>query len=110
MLCIDAMEFISPEDWPRVLSNLKRALNIGGYLYLTVERVGQEELDRAFELGSAQGLPIVRGENILRSHYHFYPSLDQVDNWIKEADLARVEDAHSDHGSYGYYHLLLKKT
>ena len=37
-ICIDAMENIFPEDWPRVLGNLHRSLAPGGYLYLTVEQ------------------------------------------------------------------------
>ena len=35
-MCVDAMEFIPPEDWPLVLDGFRRALRPGGWLYLTV--------------------------------------------------------------------------
>ena len=41
VLCVDAMEFVPPEDWPPVLERFRRALRPGGWLYLTVARVPQ---------------------------------------------------------------------
>jgi SAM-dependent methyltransferase len=38
-MTVDAVENVSPEDWPVVLRNLRRAVRPGGYLYLTVEEV-----------------------------------------------------------------------
>ncbi len=61
-ITVDAMENIPPEDWPLVLANLHQAVRPGGPIYLTVEEVGQPEVDRAFESMSARGLPAVRGE------------------------------------------------
>ena len=69
VMCIDAMENIPPEDWPRVVANLRRALRPGGHLYLTVEQVDDEELDREFADATARGLPVVRGEES-RDGYH----------------------------------------
>ena len=37
IICMDAMEYVPPEDWPIVLSNFHRALRAGGHLYFTVE-------------------------------------------------------------------------
>jgi SAM-dependent methyltransferase len=37
VLCVDAMEFVPPEDWPPVLERFHRALRSQGWLYLTVE-------------------------------------------------------------------------
>ena len=37
VMCVDAMEFVPPEDWPPVLERFRRALRPGGWLYLTVE-------------------------------------------------------------------------
>src|SRR5215217_6460794 len=39
VMCVDAMENVPPEDWPKVVGNLARALRPGGQLYLTVEEV-----------------------------------------------------------------------
>jgi ubiquinone/menaquinone biosynthesis C-methylase UbiE len=36
-ICMDAMENVSPEDWPQVLGNFHRALKQSGWLYFTAE-------------------------------------------------------------------------
>ena len=41
VMCVDAMEFVPPEDWPVVLERFRRALRRGGWLYLTVELVAE---------------------------------------------------------------------
>ncbi len=109
VMCIDAMEFVFPEDWPRVMGNLRRALRPGGHLYLTAELVNERELEEAFADATAKGLPVVPGENLLRGGYHFYPAVTQVASWINEAGLRAVEDDYSDHGNYGYYHLIAQR-
>ncbi len=109
VMCIDAMEFVFPEDWPLVMANLRKALRPEGHLYLTVERVSEQELEKAFADATERGLPVVQGENVLRGGYHYYPPLPQVVAWVNEAGLQVVEDGHSDHGSYGYYHVLAGK-
>jgi SAM-dependent methyltransferase len=108
VMCVDAMENIPPEDWPTVVGNLRRALRPGGHLYLTVEQVGDEELERVFAEATARGLPVVRGE-LAREGYHYYPSRDQVGSWLEEARLAVVAEDYSDEGDgYGYLHLLTR--
>ena len=62
-MCIDAMEFVSPEDWPRVLANLHRAVRGNGLVYLTVEQIDPAEIASVFAEATAEGLPVVHGEN-----------------------------------------------
>jgi cyclopropane fatty-acyl-phospholipid synthase-like methyltransferase len=107
VMCIDAMENIPPEDWPAVLANLRRALRGGGHLYLTVEEVDDQELDAVFAEATAQGLPVVRGEES-REGYHYYPSRDQVAAWLEEAGLQVVTQESSPGDGYGYLHLLTR--
>lgn len=75
VLCNDAMEIISPEDWPLVLGNLTRALASGGLLYLTVELGEPEALVAAYEAARARDLPVVQGEVAHEGGYHYYPVL-----------------------------------
>ena len=107
VMCIDAMENIPPEDWPRVVGNLRRALRPGGHLYLTVEQVDDEELDRELAEATARGLPVVRGEES-RDGYHYYPSREQVGYWMEEGMLVVVAEDYSPGDGYGYLHLLAR--
>jgi ubiquinone/menaquinone biosynthesis C-methylase UbiE len=107
VMCIDAMENIPPEDWPRVVGNLRRALRPGGHLYLTVEQVDDEELDREYAEATARGLPVVRGEES-RDGYHHYPSREQVGYWMEEGMLVVVAEDYSPGDGYGYLHLLAR--
>ena len=107
VMCIDAMENIPPEDWPRVVGNLRRALRPGGHLYLTVEQVDDEELDRELAEATARGLPVVRGEES-RDGYHYYPSREQVGYWLEEGMLVVVAEDYSPGDGYGYLHLLAR--
>jgi ubiquinone/menaquinone biosynthesis C-methylase UbiE len=109
VMCIDAMENIPPEDWPGVLGGLRRALHPGGHLYLTVEEVGDEELDRAFADATARGLPVVRGELAEEgAGYHYYPSRERVGYWLEEGMLVVVAEDYSPGEGYGYLHLLAR--
>ena len=49
VLCIDSMEHVPPEDWPRIVENLSRACREGGLVYLSLEVLvdQQAHLDRA---------------------------------------------------------------
>jgi SAM-dependent methyltransferase len=110
VMCIDAMENVPPEDWPRVVANLRRALRPGGRLYLTVEQPDQAELERVQAAAVAQGLPVVPGEMAEEgAGYHYYPSRDQVAGWLAEAGLVvEAEDVSDEGGGYGYLHLLAR--
>jgi hypothetical protein len=96
-MCVDAMENVPPEQWPIVLTSLRRAVHDGGYLYLTVE------------LTDDDALAAVAGEDARRGGgYHFYPRLDQVRDWLADAGVGIVDEAHSPggHPSYSYQHFL----
>ena len=109
VMCVDAMENVPPEDWPKVVGNLARALRPGGQLYLTVEEVDDQELERALADATAQGLPAVRGELTERgAGYHYYPSRDQVAGWLREAGLVVVAEADNADDGYRYWHLLTR--
>ncbi len=107
-MCIDAMEHIPPEEWPLVLANLRRALRPGSQLYLTVEEIDGEDLDRAS--GAAADVPLVHGEDVGSDSggYHFYPSREQVAGWVADAGLVIVEEADEWLDGYGYHHLLVR--
>jgi ubiquinone/menaquinone biosynthesis C-methylase UbiE len=110
VMCIDAMENIPPEDWPRVVGNLRRAARPGGQVYLTVEEPNQADLERAQADATAGGLPVVPGEMTADgAGYHYYPSREQVGGWLAGAGLAVVAEDVSDEGDgYGYLHLLAR--
>jgi cyclopropane fatty-acyl-phospholipid synthase-like methyltransferase len=105
-MCVDAMEHVFPEDWPLVLDNLRRALRPGGHVYLTVELIDEQELERGFAEATASGLPVVRGEHTSRGGgYHYYPSLDQVAAWVRDAGLVALDSGVGDE----YFHLLASR-
>jgi ubiquinone/menaquinone biosynthesis C-methylase UbiE len=110
LMCIDAMENVSPEDWPVVVSTFHRALRPGGHAYLTVEEVDRVQLDEAFRRANAEGLPAVFGEVVEgdTAGYHFYPDREQVDRWLESAGFMAVASADEWLGGYGYRHVLVR--
>ena len=111
VITIDAMENVSPEDWPPVLANLHRALRPGGHLYLTVEEVDDVVVEEAYASLSARGLPVVRGEVVEGdvAGYHFYPAREQVLAWIAAEGLEVItEESEHVRDAWGYRHLLLR--
>jgi SAM-dependent methyltransferase len=64
VLCVDAMEFVPPEDWPVVLERFHRALRPGGWLYLTVELAREDRVRAGNQAARRSGLPVVDGEVI----------------------------------------------
>ncbi len=109
-MTVDAMENIPPEDWPRVVANLHRAVRAGGHLYLTVETHDDGTIDSAFAIGTAKGLPIVRGEIIDgdTAGYHYSPGRDQVVSWLTHEGLAVVAEAFDQESGWGYLHFLVR--
>jgi 2-polyprenyl-3-methyl-5-hydroxy-6-metoxy-1,4-benzoquinol methylase len=105
IVCIDAMEYIPPEDWPVVLRNFHQALKPGGLLYLTVELPVEEEARAAFETAVNMGLPVVTGESAHEDGYHYYPSIAQVRDWIGRADFRVLEEVVGD----DYHHFLIRR-
>jgi ubiquinone/menaquinone biosynthesis C-methylase UbiE len=110
IMTVDAMENVSPEDWPLVLANLRRALRPGGLLYLSVEERDGARVDAAYESLSAQGLPVVRGEVVEGgvSGYHYYPTREQVMTWVRDGGFAVVDEGSNQEEGWGYWHLLLE--
>jgi SAM-dependent methyltransferase len=113
VLCVDAMEFVPPEDWPVVLERFRRAQRPGGWLYLTVELAREDQVRPANQAARSSGLPVVDGEVIWEEpdgYYHHYPSLQQVRAWLADAGFAIVEEAegpwHAE--GYAYHHVLAR--
>jgi 2-polyprenyl-3-methyl-5-hydroxy-6-metoxy-1,4-benzoquinol methylase len=109
-MCLDAMEHVPPEDWPRVLENFVRAVQPGAHVYLTLEQVDRRVLDEAFAWATAAGLPTVLGEVIEgdTGGYHHYADPDQVSRWLTEAGLELVDEGEEWLDGYGYRHLFLR--
>ncbi len=105
IICMDAMEVIFPEHWQLVLNNLHRALRPGGHLYFTVEIIDEQELQESMAAAREQGQPIVEGEYAHHGGYHYYPPLEQVRQWTREAGFTILDEAEGD----GYQHYLVQK-
>jgi SAM-dependent methyltransferase len=111
VICVDAMEFVPPEDWPQVLGRFHRALRPGGWLYLTVELARQDRVRAGNQQARRSGLPVVDGEVVWEGpdgYYHHYPSMPQVRAWLADAGFAIEQEAEApwhDEG-YAYHHLL----
>jgi ubiquinone/menaquinone biosynthesis C-methylase UbiE len=110
VITVDAMENIPPDDWPRVLANLRRAVHPGQLMYLTVEEVEQAKIDQAFQSLSARGLPAVRGEIIEGdvAGYHYYPGREQAAEWFEREGLTVVDEGFRRDDGWGYRHFLLR--
>jgi SAM-dependent methyltransferase len=113
VLCVDAMEFVPPEDWPVVLERFRRALRWPGWLYLTVELAPSDRVRASNQAARRSGLPVVDGEVIweeLGGYYHYYPSMRQVRAWLAAAGFGIVEEAegpwHAE--GYAYHHVLAR--
>jgi cyclopropane fatty-acyl-phospholipid synthase-like methyltransferase len=127
-ICIDAMEHVSPEDWPVILRGFQEALKPGGVLYFTLELAEADEVAQAYRRARALGLPVVLGEladEVAETYarvqasgapvasgkpvevavYHYYPSLEQVRAWLDQAGLAVEEQGTGN----GYEHFLVRK-
>ncbi len=105
IICMDAMEYVSPEDWPLVLNNFHRALKQDGWLYLTSEIPGEGAVDEALKEGQVLGYPVVPGESVHKGGYHYYPTREQVQNWLAGAGFEIVEQSEGDE----YWHLLTRR-
>jgi len=113
VMCVDAMEFVPPEDWPVVLARFRRALRLGGWLYLTVELAREDRVRVANPEARDSGLPVVEGEVMWEEpdgYYHHYPSMEQVRAWLAPAGFLIEQEAegawHQD--EYAYHHVLAR--
>lgn len=114
VMCVDAMEFVPPEDWPIVLGRFRTALRGSGRLYLTVELHDEQALARANEQTREWGFPVVEGEVIWdgpEGYYHFHPSVPRVRSWIRDAGFAIDEELEGPWDEdYAYHHILARAT
>jgi ubiquinone/menaquinone biosynthesis C-methylase UbiE len=113
VLTIDAMENVTPEDWPGVLANVHRAVRPGGVMYLTVEEVDQARIGQAFDSLSARGLPVLPGEIVEGQEvagYHYYPGRDQVLEWFGREGLTVADEGFRPEDGWGYRHFLLRSS
>jgi SAM-dependent methyltransferase len=104
-LCVDAMENIAPEDWPIVTERLAAATRPRALLYLTVELIGEDELQPVYESALAAGYPVVEGEYFDGVGYHYYPQRRAVLGWLEDAGLEIVDQGDGDF----YWHLLMRR-
>ncbi|HXD09439.1 MAG TPA: class I SAM-dependent methyltransferase [Anaerolineales bacterium] len=106
VICMDAMEHIFPEDWVLVVDNFHRALKPQGHLYFTVEIGDSAEIEQAFAQGRELGLPVVHGElPEADGVYHYYPSMEQVRMWSREAGFEPIAEGEGD----GYHHFVWRR-
>jgi SAM-dependent methyltransferase len=113
VLCVDAMEFVPPEDWPVVLERFHRVLRPEGWLYLTVELTPGDQVRALNQAARRAGLPVVDGEVIWDEpdgYYHHYPSMQQVRAWLAAAGFAIQEEAEGPwhEQGYAYHHVLAR--
>lgn len=109
-ICMDAMENVSPEDWPLVLSNFQRALKKHGTFYFTaetIENADENEIKQAFERSQQAGLPVVYGEWPDEEVYHYHPTNKQVKEWAQQAGFEILKEGN---GEIWYYHILVQKV
>jgi SAM-dependent methyltransferase len=113
VMCVDAMEFVPPEDWPVVLERFRKALHTHGRLYLTVELVAEDQIRASNDQARRSGLPVVEGEAIwhdVDDYYHYYPSKEQVRAWLTEAGFVVEDEAEGPwhEEGYAYHHVLAR--
>ncbi len=111
VMCIDAMEYVPPEEWPSVLAVFRRSLCPGGHLYLTVEQIDPAELETENRRSRDQGHPVVAGESVQGPDpseddgYHFYPDEPRVRAWLADAGFVILDREVGD----DYLHVLASR-
>jgi SAM-dependent methyltransferase len=109
--CIDAMEYVPPEEWPIVLAGFHRALRSGGHLYLTVEETDPAALEAEYERALDAGHPVVPGEAVMSDDpdeeggYHYYPTRTQVEGWLEGTGFEIEDELTGD----DYWHVLARR-
>jgi SAM-dependent methyltransferase len=104
LLCVDAMENVTPEDWPVVTAGLVRVVKPESQIYLTVEIPGQEDRRAA----ANPRPPLVDGEVLWPGEYgggyHYYPEPEFVASLLAASGLTVLETTDAD----GYQHILTR--
>ena len=99
LLCIDAIENVGPEDWPRVVAGLRATLSSGAPAYVTVELPEENEPDEPDHADA----PLVAGEVLSDGAYHYYPSVSDATALLREGGFRIDEVLDGD----GYAHVLM---
>jgi SAM-dependent methyltransferase len=99
LLCVDALEYVAPEDWPAVVAGFARLLPPGAPAYVTVERP-DEPLPPASDPRQRPGEVVSEGGG-----YHYYPPRPAVRGWLAEAGFSIAGQADAE----CYWHLLLTR-
>jgi SAM-dependent methyltransferase len=117
VMCVDAMEFVPPEEWPKVLARFRDALGASGWLYLTVELA---PVDRVRDLNRAlreEGMPLVDGEVMWDEpdgYYHHYPGMERVRTWLADSGFTIHEELEGPWNEdpedrFAYHHVLASR-
>jgi SAM-dependent methyltransferase len=111
VMCVDAMEFVPPEDWPHIAERFRRALRPGGWLYLTIELAPEDQVRALNEEARRSGLPVVDGEVFWDEpdgYYHHHPTMPRVRAWITDSGFVIEEEEEGPwhEEGYAYHHLL----
>jgi hypothetical protein len=111
-MCVDALEFVPPEDWPRILTRFRRAPRPEGWLYLTVELAPEAQVQALNDAARRSSHPVVEREVLWDEPegplYHHYPAMAQVRKWLMAAGFFIEGDVegpwHDD--DHAYHHIL----
>ena len=113
VMCVDAMEFVPPEDWPAIMGRFRRALRRRGVLYLTIELAPADQVLALNEQARRSGVPVVDGEVFWDEpdgYYHHHPTMQRVRTWITDAGFAIQEEEEGPwhEEGYAYHHVLAR--
>jgi SAM-dependent methyltransferase len=106
IICVDATEFVFPEDWPVVLRHFYRTLRPDGQLYFTVELADASETKAAFEDARQMCFPVAYGEWAHEGGYHDYPEVEEV---LQSVQLARFRLTNQTVGDDTHHSLVQKQ-
>ncbi len=87
LLCVDALEYVAPEDWPSVAAGLAGVLLPGAPAYVTVE-LPDEPLPPPSDPRQVPGEVVNEAGG-----YHYYPPRDPVRGWLAAAGFATADDS-----------------
>ena len=102
VLFVDVFETIGPEDWPVALANLRSVMTVGGILYFTVpDRPDDAQLEQSLLISRQRGVPAVIGELAHGLSYEFFPTDEQITEWL--GHTAFVVSRHGSGDGYRHY-------